>query len=248
MKQDGNQTYLLTLADAGVNCRFRYAAAADYFGPRWLSAGVPGAAAEVTEAEWTYWRDNIGEENAYAEYSLFSYAASDELLSLGRCIFHAVAFRFRDRAWLICAGSGVGKSTQLRCLQELYPSEFSVICGDRPALDCSKDGEIRVCPSPWNGKEGWCGAAAAPLAGIVCLKRGETNELFPLKKRDAVLSVYQAIFHSRETAENIRLASAVAEKLLESVPVWQLVNKGIPDSTKLLAQTVFAEEGRHETV
>lgn len=248
MDQSGNLSYTLTLAGVGVNCRFRYAATADYFGSRWLTAGASGAAAEITEPEWNYWRREFGEENAYAEYTFFSYAASDELLSHSRCIFHSVALRFRDKAWLICAGPGVGKSTQLRCLQELYPGEFSVICGDRPALDCSREGEVLVCPSPWNGKEGWHGAEAAPLAGIICLKRGEENEVYPLNKRDAVLPVYNSVFHSRETEENIRLAAAIADKLLNSAPVWQMVNKGIPDSTRLLYKTVFSGEGQNETL
>ena len=167
-----------------------------------------------------------------------------------RVLVHGVALRWKDRAWLICAPSGVGKSTQARFLQELRPGEFGVICGDRPVLEfCHSERSeaesknpsptILVHPSPWNGKEKWCGAEAAPLAGIIFLERGGSNQLFSVSPKEIALPFFQQIIQSAKDAEMIRLAAAYETRLLNAVPLWKLVSHEVPDSTRLLLQTVF---------
>ena len=50
--------------------------------------------------------------DAVAEFSMLSGGCSDALLPYSRFLIHAVAFRYRDEAYLIAAAPGVGKSTQ----------------------------------------------------------------------------------------------------------------------------------------
>ena len=155
---------------------------------------------------------------------------------------HAAAFRDEEKAWLIAADPGVGKSTQIRTLQELYPGTFSVVCGDRPVLQLMEDGMVMVHPSPWNGKEFWGGADAAPLAGIICLRRGEEDAVHMLRRKDAVIPVYGSLIHTAICEDIIRRAAAFADALLQGVPVWDFVNRDIPGSTELLYQKVLREE------
>ena len=136
----------------------------------------------------------------------------------------------------------MGKSTQARTLRELYPGDFGVISGDRPVLALTEGG-VWVHPSPWNGKEGWHGAEAAPLAGIVCLQRGVENALARLTPRIAALSVYGAVIHNASSPDVIRGAAAFAEKLIKQVPVWRLCSRDVPDSTRILYESVFTQEG-----
>ncbi|MBQ9287785.1 MAG: hypothetical protein IJ212_05080 [Bacteroidaceae bacterium] len=109
---------------------------------------------EVKDVDYKDWQSQGNQTiNDFAEYSLLPIRTSDLLLSMNRCVFHAVAFKWQERAWLIAALPGTGKSTQYKNLKELYPNEISIINGDKPILEVGDKGIIMVHPSPWNGKE-----------------------------------------------------------------------------------------------
>ena len=145
--------YTLTLAGIELPCAFRYPDTARYFGSYAREAPPSPGAFALLQDDWDFWPQTGKPLNAFAEYSMFASAASTGLLPHGRCVMHAVAFRRRDQAWLIAAEPGVGKSTQIRFLQELHPGEFSVISGDRPVLELRDDSTVIVHPSPWTGKD-----------------------------------------------------------------------------------------------
>ncbi len=231
-----------------MNCGFFYKETPNYFADGWLFPGKNAHVVTIGATEREYWETNVGEVNAYAEYSLFSLAASDALMESDKCVFHSAAVCYRDRAYLIAGPPGMGKSTQVRTLRELHPEEFSVISGDRPVLCCEDEHEIMVWPSPWNGKEGWNGANKAPLAGLVLLERGEENSICRVRKKEAVLQVFNSIFQYRETDEQIYRTSRLAAKILSAAPIWKLTSYSIPDSTKLLYTAVFSKEAGDETI
>jgi energy-coupling factor transporter ATP-binding protein EcfA2 len=225
----------------------------------------------ISDSDWEYYRAEGYLENAQVEYSLLTAHFSDALLAYDRVILHAVALRWRDRAYLICGNSGVGKSTQARCLQELRPGEFGIISGDRPVLQfchsersaaepknpspvpkpsplgegvtasaVTDEGPIIVHPSPWNGKENWHGAPAAPLAGLILLERGDKNRLVALTEREAVLQTYLSFIHTCSEPRIIHRVAALETRLLRAAPIWKLTTDEVPASTELLLESVFA--------
>lgn len=203
-------------------------------------APVLPAVAELGDWEWRQSAAAGMPESAYTEYTVLTAFVSDALLDADRVIIHGVALRWQDKAYLITAPSGVGKSTQFKHLNALRPGEFSVICGDRPVL--AFDGEeIIVHPSPWNGKESWCGAAPAPLEGIILLCRGEENRLDPVAPRDIALELFPQFIQSCREEAAIRKVADFATRMLESVPAWRLTTFKVPDSTMLLLESVFTE-------
>jgi hypothetical protein len=155
-----------------------------------------------------------------------------------RLVLHGAALRRQDRAWLICAPSGTGKSTQTSWLRRLRPNEFGVISGDRPILSFH-DNEIMVHPSPWNGKEDWHDAEAAPLAGIILLRRGEENRLEDMDPLEAAVPVYAQVIQSAVRADRIRKSAELVTALVQAVPVWRLTTHHPPASTELLLDEIF---------
>lgn len=198
-------------------------------------------AAVVSEQQFADWVRAGNQKDAYGEFCLLCVSVSEALLKCGRCLFHAAALSYKGRAWLIAAGSGVGKSTQCRNLTTKWPDEFSVINGDKPVIEVREDGSVMVHPSPWNGKEGWHGAEAAPLAGIVLLRRGEENSLVRVSEDKAAWRVFLSVFQSYTDNETIRMAAAMAEKIVKSSPVWLMTTHTVPDSTELLYECIKRE-------
>ena len=256
--------YTLTLGGVTLRCRFRYSETAAYF-DAFAPSGAASPCVEAPEPPVSIpdrdWSEALREgmtDDAHSEFSMLTNYCSDALLRYDRVILHAAALRWRDGAYLICAPSGTGKSTQAGALQALRPGEFGVICGDRPVLEfrlsapCHSErseesvspvpAPILVHPSPWNGKENWHGAEAAPLAGLILLSRGPENRLTALTDREAALTMYQHFLQSAWEPENIRRVAALETRLLRAVPIWLLESDQVPDSTRLLLDAVFPAE------
>lgn len=232
--------FTVTLAGRSFRVSARYAETASYFpAPDPEAPLVPGAPVSIPETDWQEYLQSGMEDCAHTEYSMLTAHCSDALLAFDCVILHAAALRWRDRSWLIIAPSGVGKSTQTRNLQTLLPGEVSVICGDRPVLErCG--GAFRVHPSPWNGKENWHGAEAAPLGGLILLRRGPENRLYALREDEAILNLYVAFIQTSASVEAVTKVADLEDGLLRAVPTWLLVSDTVPDSTRCLMDGIFS--------
>ena len=194
----------------------------------------------LSERDWDALKQQRFDISPYTEYTYFPAPISDELLPFDRCVIHAAAIRYRDRAWLLAGPSGVGKSTQIRSLQSLETGAFGVICGDRPVLELREDGSVMVWPSPWNGKENWHGAEAAPLGGLILLRRGPENRLYALREDEAILNLYVAFIQTSASVEAVTKVADLEDGVLRAVPTWLLVSDTVPDSTRCLVEGIFS--------
>ena len=250
--------YVSDLSELIVPCKFRFpetaAALHAYPVSKLVDRGLSHLNISPVCIPFDEWDDfktlGIG-EGPGMEASVLSAFFSEALMPFDRVLFHSVAVRWRNHAYLICAPSGVGKSTQAKYLQELRRNEFEIICGDRPILEFRNFErsiesafsysmpEIIVHPSPWNGKENWHGGKAAPLAGLILLERGERNIISSLSPKEAGITAYIQFIH---TNRNIQLVTKIAKyttALLNAVPIWKLTTFQVPDSTRLLLELVF---------
>ncbi len=231
--------YPIQLAGIPLTCDFHFPETADFFKTFYSERHQGENIVSVSDRDKNFWKITGTAFDAYAEYSLLTAPVSDALLKNQCCIMHAAAFTYAGQAYLITGPSGVGKTTQLRSLQSICHDQITVICGDRPVIKIEESGCITVHPSPWNGKEGLYGSEIAPLAGIICLYRGQGNRILSLKKKDAVIPVYKNLIHSGENEAQIIYAAKFAEVLLNNIPVWQLTSFSVPDSTHLLYKHIL---------
>lgn len=242
--EDATQYMSIRISGVDVRIRLHHPDTYHYFQDYITVVKELTQSVSVPEAEWREWLNEGGTDNSYGEYTCLTAAISDELLKHNRCIIHAVAFLYKDKAWLISGPSGVGKSTQARYLQSILPGEFHVICGDRPVLEMMDDQTVFVHPSPWNGKENWKGVVGAPLAGIILLDRGDENSFQSVASRQAVYPILTRMIFTIETEETIKRAAEFENRLLSNVPVYQLMSHSVPESTYLLFQQLFSGETR----
>ena len=241
------QPYEIEIALAGIpfHLNLQHLSAYRYFEAyeqQYPALGLNGTnRVSLSDDDWTHLLEHGFAKCGQSEASYMAALCGDILLKNSRCIVHAASFRDENRAWIIAANPGVGKSTQIRMLDTLFPGRYQVICGDRPVLEMYSDGTVMVHPSPWNGKENWGGAAAAPLAGIICLKRGKENIVRRMSVKEAVIPVFQSVIQTASNAEQIRLCAAGVDFLVSNIPIWEFINQDIPDSTRLLYETVLSE-------
>ncbi len=215
----------------------------------YLNRYAPFACGEAAKASVSISREELlsrlplyepGTSEPYAEHMELCLRCGDALLPHGRAIFHGAAFIWRGRALIITAESGTGKSTHYVQWKRLYGEEIAIINGDKPVLDFSGEG-IAVCPSPWRGKENMGSMSSAPLGGIIMLKKGPKNAMHRLTPKEAAQSLFVQFLSAMQSESAARLTGQYTERMLKSVPVWCLENKGDEDSARLCRQTVEGE-------
>lgn len=185
----------------------------------------------------------------YSEAYLLMARTSAFLLKFQRTLIHGVSLIWHDRAWLITAPSGTGKTTQLRHWQRLWPEEIALINGDKSVLALHEDGTLWLHPSPWTGKEKDAGDACAPLAGIIVLEQAGHNNIRRIPARESVLRIFQQFLVADLTAKELQEAAKLESKLIDTIPIWLLKNLGDEASARLTRDTIMKYEAEnHETV
>ncbi|MBQ6478580.1 MAG: hypothetical protein IJI44_04335 [Erysipelotrichaceae bacterium] len=180
-----------------------------------------------------YYTEN--QDDDYVEYKSLINLSSLALLRENGVFFHAVAIRYKQKAWLFIGRSGTGKTTQYKNWKKRYRDQIELICGDMPYLELN-DGNIHVYPSPWNGKERFKGKADAPLGGIVFLEKGDHNEIREMSVKEALAPLFHQFAVEPQNEEDIRQLSNIADVLLKKYPVIKLINKADQEAVELCSK------------
>ena len=193
--------------------------------------------------------DENEESQPFIEFQCLMLATGNALLTHKRALFHGAAFLWREKAWIITAPSGTGKTTQLKYWNKTLRREIQVINGDKPLLECRDDGSVWVHSSPWRGKEKLGRPDMhAPLGGILLLEQGGHNEIRRLTSEEAVLPLFVEFVSYPESEDQIRGQAQIMRQILDTVPVWKLVNIGDEASARLTQQTLenYLEDAKDE--
>ncbi|MBR2526906.1 MAG: hypothetical protein IKE58_00295 [Blautia sp.] len=158
---------------------------------------------------------------SYLEEMALLWTINNILLTHDGFFLHGAAISFDDMACIFTAPSGTGKTTHIRLWRECFGQRVQVINGDKPFIRLT-DGEWRVFPNPWNGKEGWGGRCEKPLKGLCFLARsGGGNRIRPMKPDEALPLLFEQTVMPEEK-ELIRSYMSVMSRFLREVPCWQL--------------------------
>ena len=229
---------------AGIPLRYQFLKkqTAPYFGRNIRLTKVDAYDIKMNEKEFQFFRDihPEGITDAYVEYKGLIYLTSEKLLTEKCCIFHAVSFYWKNKAWLITGKSGIGKTTQYMNWTHLYPNEITMISGDMPLLDFRED-KICVHPSPWNGKEGIKSTISAELGGIVILNQADYNTIEQAEMFDSIPILYHQFPIIPRKEKDIHLIAGMVQRTIEEIPIWILSNDGSEDSTRMLRETLLKQ-------
>ena len=129
--------------------------------------------------------------------------------------FHGVLMEANGRGFLLCADSGVGKTTHARMWRD--HKNALILNGDRAACYQEK-GQWFGFGTPWCGTSGEYINRSAPLQAVVLLRRGTENRISPANGMSLLHhTVYPAW---DQTATEVMLS--LLDRFLTAVPVLQL--------------------------
>lgn len=122
----------------------------------------------VSEEEWT---EILSADDFY-----------EQLLDYDGSFLHSSAIVVEGKAYLISAGSQVGKSTHTRLWQQYLGADNTVILNDdKPAVMRDARGTWYAFGTPWSGASDSNVNAYAPIGGVCVLERSDINWIQPEK-------------------------------------------------------------------
>lgn len=158
------------------------------------------------------------------------------LLFFDGMYLHCSAVELDGRAYLFSGPCGMGKSTHARLWQDIYP-KATVINDDKPALRYL-DGVWYAYGTPWCGKDGINVNKKVPIAGICFLKQGSENRIRRLDHQEAVPHLLSQTIHRFSNPERLDLMLTQLGKLVQKIPIYELVNRPEPAAAQLSYETM----------
>ena len=237
------EVFVLEVARRKVRIALHDRAAADCF-PQPLCA-FPSEKYDVSLSDREMIRSremySLAETDAIREYKMLLWPTADYLLETGACIVHCVSIDWHGRAWLLCAPSGTGKTTQFLRWRQVGGFDVRLINGDMSVVSMELDDRILVWDSPWRGKECWIGdPGPVPLGGIIFLEQAEQNEMVRLNPGHELHRIVKGISSRPRTEQSARMFATIANGILKH-PVWLLKNRGDVSSAQMAMNMIRAE-------
>ena len=159
-----------------------------------------------------------------------------QLLKYDGLYLHASAIERDGRAYLFSGPSGMGKSTHTRLWQSIFP-DAQVFNDDKPALR-HLDGQWFAYGTPWCGKDGININRKVPLGGICFLRRGTENTIRRLSPMEAATRIISQTTRRFKTVERLDLLLSHIDKLVATIPVYELFCLPDADAARLSYETM----------
>lgn len=138
---------------------------------------------------------------------------ADRLLYYSGFLMHGVLMSAGGRGILLCARSGVGKTTHARhWIDYLGADECHIINGDKPLIR-RIDGTFYAYGTPWNGKERISENRRIPLTDVAFIVRAPDNETEPLKNSEALPHLVPQVHFPKNPIDRIGVLDLVGDMI-----------------------------------
>lgn len=153
-----------------------------------------------------------------------------------RFLLHSSVVKYRGRAMLFSAPSGVGKSTHADLWKTYFGGE--ILNGDRCLVEMDAD-HAMAHGSPFAGSSDIFRRDCAPIAGIFLLEQAPVNELTPVAPMAAFQFLLResvvALYDKKQTEVTFDLLL----KLVQLVPIYKLRCRPDREAAELVRSTLF---------
>jgi hypothetical protein len=156
-------------------------------------------------------------------------------------LFHGSVIEYKDRAYIITANSGVGKTTHTRLWLQEFSGEVDIINGDKPIVRFM-DGIPYASGTPWQGKENYGKNVMRPLCGIAFLSRGEKNRASGIEPSDAVIRFMKQIFIPKESAIATAKTMMLADRVIRGVKLVSLECNMEPQAAHVCKAALISDD------
>jgi hypothetical protein len=210
------------IADLAIGIDNRYSYISEY-AKDYLTEEKPLFTVKVTDEDIEAERAESPEEFSDAYYeSIAAYRKIAEILpSYDAFLFHGAVIELDNKAYIITANSGVGKTTHLKLWLSRFGEEVGILNGDKPTLRFI-DGVPYASGTPWRGKEGYGKSGIKEISGIAFLERGEKNRAYRIEPSEAAVKFVSQTYLPKKDKLMLIKTLNLSNKLINSVRLVRL--------------------------
>ena len=150
---------------------------------------------------------------------------------------HSSAVEVDGRAYLFSGPCGMGKSTHAGLWEQLLGHRVCRFNDDKPTLRRMED-QWYAYGTPWCGKDGINVNKKVPLAGICFLQQGDENRIRRMEPWEAVPKLLSQTIRRFKDPAKLDLMLKILEKLVQEIPIFELVNRPELDAARLSYETM----------
>ncbi len=170
--------------------------------------------------DFSKWSLIIDNSNDYlSSFFNLSHIFSYSVIPKNGIVFHGIILEWNGRGILLCAHSGVGKTTHARLWRD-YENAL-IINGDR-ALCCINNSRWYAFGCPWSGSSGEHINRSVPISAIVFINRSECNKVSEISRYKGALSLISHAFAPSWNTDMMSEALNTINNIVDSVPVYNL--------------------------
>lgn len=171
--------------------------------------------------DWTSWSlvaDN-SKSSGSNSFTELAYIFAYSILNKGGILFHGVVMEWRGMGIIVCAHSGVGKTTHTSMWRD---NENALILNGDRALCCREDDRWYTYGAPWSGSSGENRNRRVELGVVVILEQAKTNEVSVLSPLQGALELIPLAFAPDWEEKLINCALDTIDNIARSIPVLKL--------------------------
>lgn len=233
------EPFVIEISDIVIGVQPMFASTREYC-KRYLSERTPDHHVVVTRDDLAFEQRQLEKEaveqhirprkfpEPFLERATILRKTAELLLRSRTLLLHGSTVGVGGAAYLFTAPCGTGKSTHTRLWRQVFGEKVVMINDDKAFLSFS-DGTVYACGSPWSGKHGLDTNIQLPLKGICVIGRGADNRIARIGGED-VLPLLREQLLGYTVPEDIAMANALLEQLVNCVPVWDLVCNMEPEA------------------
>lgn len=149
---------------------------------------------------------------------------------------HGVTVICRDRAVILSAPSGTGKTTLAKLLQKHCGA--AIVNGDFALLSPSEEHGIVFEPTPFCGASKICHNVRLPISAIVFLEQAPTIKWMPLSTREAMTHLLSNVFIPQWDEALRQSVEAVAMDIVGQVPMYKFAFPPTIEAAQMFCEKV----------
>jgi hypothetical protein len=170
----------------------------------------------------------------------------DQLLAMyvlatqGGVLIHSTGVIVGDRAYVLAGRSGAGKSTIARLFRARGESPDRVLLSDDRMVVRTGGGGLRAYGTPWAGDAEIALNRSAPLAAILFLHHGPSDEIRRITAQAAAEQLLPMVSFAWHDPMRVEAVMATCDELASGVPAYELHFR--PEDSAVEAVLSFAKE------
>ena len=223
----------------GIDNRFDHI---QYIAKDYISDEAPLFTVSVSDGDIEKEREISGTDYPKGYYeSVIAYRKiAERLPEFDAFLFHGCVIELNKKAYIITANSGVGKTTHTKLWLSEFPSEATILNGDKPTVRII-DGTAYACGTPWQGKEDYGKNEIVPISGIAFLTRAEKNRASEITPSEAVTRFMSQIYLPKKSRINLAKTMRLADAVIRDVRLVSLECNMEPEAAHVCRRALVCD-------